>query len=76
MEGTEKSDGYQPLNENKAAPSTKVNIKKDPSYLRLQVVEQEISEYNIVKFYISAILVNLFPSLFSDILTNYSCLRL
>jgi hypothetical protein len=26
--------------------------KKDPNYLRLQIVEQEISEYNILKLYL------------------------
>jgi hypothetical protein len=57
MEGTEKQDGYQPLSVN---PQGKVNIKKDRDYIRLQVVEQEIKEYNVIRWYVSVILVTSF----------------
>lgn len=55
--------GYQPPSlytstEIKMSASDK---KRDPKYIRLQVVEQEISEFNLLRYYLFGVLVSLIP---------------
>jgi len=38
------------------------SVKKDPRYVRLQIVEQEISEFNMLRYYLFIVLVRICSS--------------
>jgi len=68
--------GYQPPSlymstEIKMSASDK---KRDPKYIRLQVVEQEISEFNLLRYYLFGVLVSIIlpPNFFAG--RNTLCL--